>query len=84
MSQEWSDYQTTLDCYLVPYFGPRKYDSITRLDIEKFRAEMVVGVPESVQRARDEKLCELKLSDPDAKLGRSIRVHVQPTNASGC
>jgi integrase len=63
-----SDYKTTLDCYLVPYFGPRKYDSITRLDIEKFRAEMVVGVPDSVQRARDEKLHELKLTDPNAKL----------------
>jgi integrase len=63
-----SDYQITLDCYLVPYFGPRKYESITRLDIEKFRAEMVVGIPERVQRARDEKLRELKAKDPNATL----------------
>jgi len=72
-----------IDCYLVPYFGRRKYDSITRLDIEKFRAEMVVGIPDSVQRARDEKLHELKLTDPTQSFGRSIRAHVQPTNVLG-
>jgi hypothetical protein len=45
-----ADYQTMLDCYLFPYFGPRKYETISRLDIEQFRADLQEGVPESVLR----------------------------------
>lgn len=29
-----------LDCYLIPYFGHRKYESISRLDVEQFHADM--------------------------------------------
>jgi len=47
-----SDYETMLDCYLVPYFGHRKYESISRLDIEQFRADMQQSVPEPVRQAR--------------------------------
>jgi hypothetical protein len=45
-----ADYQTMLDCYLFPYFGPRKYETISRLDIEQCRADLQEGVPESVLR----------------------------------
>ncbi|MFC4313120.1 hypothetical protein ACFPN2_28840 [Steroidobacter flavus] len=57
-----------LDCYLLPYFGPRKSESISRLSVEEFRADMQKGVPESVQLARDNKLRELQKDDPTAWL----------------
>lgn len=63
-----SDYQTMLDCYLIPYFGPRKYESISRLDIEQFRADLVAGVPESVLAAREAKLRELQTKKATALL----------------
>jgi hypothetical protein len=63
-----SDYETMLDCYLIPYFGPRKYESISRLDVEQFRADMQGGVPESVQQVRELKLRELQEKDPTAWL----------------
>lgn len=57
-----------LDCYLFPYFGPSKYETISRLDIEQFRADLQEGVPESVQHAREMKLRELREKDPGAWL----------------
>jgi integrase len=63
-----ADYQTMLDCYLLPYFGPRKYESVSRLDVEQFRADLQAGVPQSIQHARDLKLRELQKEDPTAWL----------------
>ena len=57
-----------LDCYLIPYFGHRKYETISRLDVEQFRADMQEGVPENVQSAREEKLRQLRAKDPQAWL----------------
>ena len=59
-----SDYRIMLDCYLIPYFGHRKIESIGRYDIEKFRAEMATGAPKVVREAREAKLQALKSEDP--------------------
>jgi hypothetical protein len=51
-----SDYQIMLDSYLLPYFGARKIETMSRQDIERFRTEMTNGVPETVRLAREAKL----------------------------
>jgi hypothetical protein len=39
-------YRELIDCYLLPYFGEnRALESITRLAVEQFRAEMASGAP---------------------------------------
>jgi integrase len=63
-----SDYRIQLDCYVLPYFGTRKIESVTRLDVEAFRAAMQKGVPDVVRRARDAKLKELQAVDPNVRL----------------
>jgi integrase len=63
-----SDYETMLDCYLIPYFGHRKYESISRLDVEQFRADMQEGVLDTVRHAREFKLRELQKDNPTAWL----------------
>ncbi len=63
-----SDYRIMLDCYLLPYFGPRKVEGIARLDVERFRAEMNAGAPESARRAREAHLAALQADDPHARL----------------
>jgi integrase len=64
-----SDYRTMLDCYLVPYFGPRKIETIGRLDIERFRADMSgETLPATIVAARDAKRLELQSTDPSARL----------------
>lgn len=63
-----SDYRIMLDCYLRPYFGDRKVETITRLDIERFRADMLEGTPEPVRKAREAQLAQLQVERPKARL----------------
>jgi len=62
------DYGIMLECYLLPYFGPRKAETVTRLDVEAFRADMAKGTPEPVKRARDAKLEQMQTEDPKARI----------------
>lgn len=52
-----SDYEAMIECYLLPYFGPRKIENISRLDIERFRAEIVEATPNVIARAHEAKTC---------------------------
>jgi integrase len=63
-----SDYRIMLDCYLLPYFGDRKIEAISRQQVEDFRAEMSAGVPERVRLAREAMEAALKAEDPHARL----------------
>ena len=63
-----SDYRIMLDCYLLPYFGPRPLQAISRFHLERFRSEMGEGVPDAVLRAREAKLREIKAVDSKARL----------------
>jgi integrase len=63
-----SDYQIMLDCFLIPYFGPRKAESLTRLDLERFRSEMSDGLPEVCRQARETKLKGLQAENPKARV----------------
>lgn len=65
-----SDYRIMLDCYLLPYFGGRKMESIRRLDVERFRAELSAGLPAPIRLAREAKLRGLQQDDPTARLKR--------------
>ncbi len=63
------DYETMLECYLLPYFGPRKMEAITRYDIERFRAALRNELlPDCIVRARDEKRRQLQAANPNAVL----------------
>ena len=63
-----SDYRIMLDCYLIPYFTGRKIESIRRIDIERFRAELDAGLPTPIRQARAAKLLNLQQDDPSARL----------------
>ncbi len=63
-----SDYLITLECFLLPYFGPRKAEGLTRLNLEAFRSELSEGLPEVCRVARAAKLTELQAEDPKAYL----------------
>ncbi len=63
------DYNTMLECYLLPYFGRRKIESISRMDIEQFRSEMSAEqLPAVITAARDAKRLELQAQNPNARL----------------
>lgn len=63
-----SGYRELIDCYLVPYFGARRVDTIASLHVERFRAEMAKGLPEAVSVARTERVAAMRLENPTAKL----------------
>ena len=63
-----SDYKIMLDCYLLPYFADRKVETMTRLDVERFRDTMAAGVPDVVQLAREAREKALRERDPSARL----------------
>lgn len=63
-----SDYHITLDCFLLPYFGARKAESLARLDLETFRSEMGEGLPEVCRLAREAKLKQMQAENPRARL----------------
>jgi integrase len=63
-----SDYLITLECFVLPYFGMRKAESLTRLNIEQFRSDMSEGLPGACRLAREAKLKELQTKDPNARL----------------
>lgn len=63
------DYRTMLECYLLPYFGVRKIETISRMDIEQFRADMSgEALPDAIVKARDAKREEIQRRNPDARL----------------
>jgi integrase len=63
-----SDYMIMLKCFVLPYFGTRKAESLTRLNIETFRSDMRDGLPEVCRLARDAERKELQAKDPKARL----------------
>lgn len=63
-----SDYRIMLNCYLLPYFADRKVETLTRLDIERFRDAMAAGVPDVVQLAREARERALREQNPSVKL----------------
>jgi integrase len=63
-----SDYQTMLECFLIPYFGVRRAETLTRLNVEAFRSDMKAGLPECCRLAREAKLKELQAENPAARL----------------
>jgi len=70
--QTRAEYRQQIDAYLVPYFAGRKIDSITPYDIERFRAELLAGLPDVVRIAREQRDAALRESDPDAVV-RALR-----------
>jgi hypothetical protein len=44
-------YEQLVVCYLIPYFGDRKLRLIQVTDIERFRAELSQGIPDSIREA---------------------------------
>lgn len=72
-------YRELIECYLRPYFGPRKVETITRLDVEAFRSEMAKGAPLAVRCAREAREAELKAMDPRARL-RPLKPGSRTTN----
>lgn len=63
-----SDYRIMLDSYVLPYFGSRKVETLHRLDIESFRADLAAGVPDSIVAARSAKLAAIRTERPEASL----------------
>lgn len=64
-----SDYETMLDSYLLPYFGLSKVETISRYDIERFRAELCEDeLPTCIVQARDEKRRLVQLERPRARV----------------
>ena len=53
-------YEQLITCYLIPYFGPRKIRSIHVTDIERFRAELREGQPDSIKQAFVERQLQAK------------------------
>jgi hypothetical protein len=60
-----SDYLIMLECFVLPYFGMRKAESLTRLNIEQFRSDMSEGLPGACRLAREAKLKELQNEGPE-------------------
>lgn len=53
-------YEQLITCYLIPYFGSRKIRSIQVIDIERFRAELGEGLPDSIKQAFVERRLQAK------------------------
>jgi integrase len=53
-------YEHLLVCYLIPYFGDRKLRLIQVTDIERFRAELSQGIPDSIREACVARLLKAK------------------------
>jgi integrase len=73
------DYGIMIDCYLAPYFGARKVETLTRLDVERFRADMQAGTPEVVRLAREAHERRLQVDDPQARL-KPLKPGARTTN----
>lgn len=63
-----SDYNTMLDCFLLPYFGPRKAEQLKLLDFETFRSDMTKGLPEACRLSREARFKAMQAEDPKAYL----------------
>jgi integrase len=72
-------YRELIDCYLVPYFGSRKVETLTRFEVEQFRNAMAKGSPPSVAAARAARLAELQTTNPTARL-RPLKPGPRTTN----
>jgi hypothetical protein len=56
-------YGELIDCYLVPYFGTRRIEAMTRFEVERFRNEMAKGAPAAVVKAREDRQAALKAAN---------------------
>jgi integrase len=61
-------YRELINCYLAPYFGSRKVETLTRFQVEQFRNEMAAGTPAAVAKAREEQLEKQKTTDKPNRL----------------
>ncbi len=63
-------YRELVSCYLVPYFGARRIETMTRFEVERFRNDMAKGTPPSVAKAREDRIEELKAAGATVRLRR--------------
>jgi integrase len=61
-------YRELINCYLVPYFGARKVETLTRFQVEQFRNEMAAGAPAAVTKAREAQIESQKATDKPNRL----------------
>jgi len=72
-------YRELIDCYLVPYFGSRRIETMTRFEIERFRNDMAKGTPAAVTKAREELAARLK-APGSSRYVRSLTPGPRTTN----
>jgi integrase len=60
-------YEHLLVCYLIPYFGDRKLRLIQVTDVERFRAELSQGIPDSIRQACITRLLKAKPGHAEAR-----------------
>jgi integrase len=61
-----------LVCYLLPYFGDRKLRLIQVTDIERFRAELSQGIPDSIRQAFVARLLKAKPGLAEARAKQRV------------
>jgi len=61
-------YRELINCYLVPYFGTRRVETMTRFEVERFRNDMAKGAPAAVLKAREDRIQELKAAKEVTRL----------------
>jgi Phage integrase, N-terminal SAM-like domain len=78
-------YEQLVVCYLLPFFGDRKLRLIQVTDIERFRAELSQGIPDSIREAFVARLLKAKpgLAQARARRNRTTdtRIFSLPTFA---
>ncbi|MDE2305213.1 MAG: site-specific integrase [Gammaproteobacteria bacterium] len=70
-------YQQLLVGYLIPYFGDRTLRLIRVTDIERFRAELNTGIPDSIRQALNARVMTARPGHAEARAKqRSTRVRI--------
>ncbi|MGH3574401.1 MAG: hypothetical protein ACRDUW_21680, partial [Pseudonocardiaceae bacterium] len=65
-------YEQLVACYLIPYFGDRKLRLIQVTDIERFRAELGQGLPDSIKEAFVARLLKAKPGLAEARATQRV------------
>ena len=64
-------YLGLIECYLKPYFGPRRLTTVSVVDIEKYRAALVNGIPPAIEAAA---LARTRAAKPKLSAARAKRL----------
>jgi integrase len=72
-------YRELINCYLAPYFGVRRIETLTRFEVERFRNDMAKGAPPAVAKAREERIVALKAAGAPTRL-RALEPGPRTTN----